>query len=136
MSWLMESSHLIAQSQTQHTDKALNTNNLLKIFSRKKEKTFQMSYISSNQNSILKLLKTMMLGPPHKKLQIYAFKDYLKTLDTIGNCQRSVSPLVYLNICIKQPNCENVSLIGRPSCEITMKEKNTLVTPSHVLSDA
>ena len=33
------------------------------------------------------------------------------------------SHLVYLNICIKQQTCENLSSIGRQSCEIIMKEK-------------
>ena len=46
----------------------------------------------------------------------------LETLDTIGNCQRPV----YLNICIKQRTCENLSSIGRRSCEILMKEKTPL----------
>ena len=62
----------------------------------------------------------------------------LKTLDTIGNCQRQVftvgvsqdksSHLVYLNISIQQQACENLRYIGRRSCEITMKEKTRFVT--------
>ena len=46
------------------------------------------------------------------------------------------SHLVYLNICMKYQTCENLSSIGRQSCEITVQEKNTLVTRSCVLSDA
>ena len=45
----------------------------------------------------------------------------LKTLDTIGNCH-----LVYLNICIQEQTCENLSSIGRWSCKIIMKEKTPL----------
>ena len=36
------------------------------------------------------------------------------------------SHLVYLNICIKQHTCENLSSIGHRSCEIIMKEKTPL----------
>ena len=61
----------------------------------------------------------------------------LKTLDTIGNCQRPVFSLgVSLNIFIKYQTVENLSSIGRRSCEIINERKNTLVTRSCVLSDA
>ena len=46
------------------------------------------------------------------------------------------SQMVYLNICIKQQTCEKLSSIGRRSCKIIMKEKNTLVTRNCALSDA
>ena len=36
------------------------------------------------------------------------------------------SHLVYLNICIKYQNCENLSLIGCRSCKIIVKEKTPL----------
>ena len=52
----------------------------------------------------------------------------LKTLDTIGNCQRPVFSLAVSQHMHKKQTCENLSLIGHRSCEITMKEKNTLVT--------
>ena len=51
-------------------------------------------------------------------------------------CQRHWTPLVivkdqssnlvYLNICIKQQTCENLSSIGRRSCKIKMEEKTPL----------
>ena len=51
---------------------------------------------------------------------------FKKTLDTIGNCQRPVLSLVVSQICIKSQTCENLSSIGRWSCEIIMKEKTPL----------
>ena len=49
----------------------------------------------------------------------------LKTLDTIGNCQRPVLSLgvLDLNICTKQQICENLNSTGRRSCVIIMKER-------------
>ena len=58
----------------------------------------------------------------------------LKTVYTIGNCQR---PVFSLNVSqrIKIQTCENLSsIIGLRSCEIIMKEKKTFVTRSCVLS--
>ena len=57
-------------------------------------------------------------------------------MDTIGNCQRPVFSLGVSQHMHKITNRENLNSIGRQSCEITMKEKNTLVTRSCVLSDA
>ena len=47
----------------------------------------------------------------------------LKTLDTFGNCQKPFFPLCVSQHMHKITNCENLSLIGRRSCEILMKEK-------------
>ena len=61
----------------------------------------------------------------------------LKTLDTICNCLRPVFSLsVSQHMHKKKKTCENLISIGRRSCEITMKEKNTIVTRSCVLLDA
>ena len=55
----------------------------------------------------------------------FHFQGNLKTLDTIGNCQRPVFSLG-LSQHMHKLN-ENLSLIGRRSCKIIMKEK----TPCH-----
>ena len=47
----------------------------------------------------------------------------LKTLDTIGNYQRPVFLFVVSQHMHKKQTCENLSSIGRRSCEITMTEK-------------
>ena len=53
----------------------------------------------------------------------------LKTLDTIGNCQILVFTVgASQHIRIYQ-SCEKLSSIGRRSCEMLMKEKNTFVAP-------
>ena len=63
----------------------------------------------------------------------------LKAVDTIGNWQRLAFTVgVSQHICIKQQTCENLSSIGHQtcqSCEIIMKEENTLVTRSCVRLD-
>ena len=57
------------------------------------------------------------------------FRSYLKTLDTIGNCQRPVFSLgvsQHINAFIKLQTCENLSSIGRRICKTIMKEKTPL----------
>ena len=63
-------------------------------------------------------------------------KRCLKTVDTIGNCQRLVFTVGVSQHMHKIINLWKLSSIGRRSCEIIMKEKNTLVTRNCVLSDA
>ena len=64
-------------------------------------------------------------------------RSSLKTLDTIGNCQRTVFSLGVSQHMHKITNLYKfVNSIGRRSCEIIMKERNTLVTRSCVLSVA
>ena len=53
------------------------------------------------------------------------WKKTLKTLDTIGNCLRSVFSLGVTRHMHKITTCETLSLICRWSCEITLKEKKT-----------
>ena len=50
----------------------------------------------------------------------------LKTLDTIGNCQRQVFSLRVSQHMHKLTNCGNLSSICRQSCEIVMKETTPL----------
>ena len=57
---------------------------------------------------------------------IFVVNLLLKTLDTIGNCQRPVFSLGVSQHMHKITTCENLSLIGRWSCEITTKEKTPL----------
>ena len=64
--------------------------------------------------------------PSAKKFQInlcqgfLSDSSFLKTLGTIGNCQR---PVFSLGVSQHMHNITNLSSIGRQSCKITMKEK-------------
>ena len=53
------------------------------------------------------------------------FED-LKTLDTIGNCQRPVFSLGVSQHMHNKQTCETLSSICRQSCEMIMKEKTPL----------
>ena len=50
----------------------------------------------------------------------------LKAVDTNGNCQNPVFSLCVSQHVHDKKTCENLSSIGRRSCEITMKEKTPL----------
>ena len=54
-------------------------------------------------------------------------KQGLKTVDTIGNCHRPVFSLG-VSQHLHKTRCENLSSIGRQSCEIIMKEKTPLLS--------
>ena len=59
----------------------------------------------------------------------------LKAVDTIGNCQRLAFTVGVSQYMHKITNRDNLSSIGHRTCEIIMKEKNTLVTRSCVRLD-
>ena len=73
----------------------------------------------------------------HLSNNVHFITNTLKTLDTIGYCQRPVFSLgVSQHMLENNKVCETLSSMGLWSCKIIMKGEKPLVTQSCVLSNA
>ena len=103
----------------------------LRLITESTISTFFRLLNSSNNN-----IGFLCSAQVHHAVMLMALQHYYPWslgLKAIGHYWQ-MSKTSLLTCCIS--TCENLSLIGHRSCEITMKEKNTLVIRSCVLSDA
>ena len=78
----------------------------------------------------------LLLPCPGRPMPTKSYFRRLKTVDTIGKCQRLVLLLGVSQHLHKKQTCENLSSIGRQSCEIIMKEKENHCHTKLCASDA